>query len=152
VLKSIIFGNVHHYWYQNSNIDDYWCIYQQFASRLEARCHVKADLIPIFKEAFTALVDAPTSNFSNNTAVPDDTLFFHTVYHPQGVSRHDIHCAFFWHSCWTLWFWSICDCIFSTTKSSWCSHPDKTFGNQRVLHIWFFINWLPENSPDNILL
>jgi hypothetical protein len=23
VLKSIIFGNVHHYWYQNSNIDDY---------------------------------------------------------------------------------------------------------------------------------
>jgi hypothetical protein len=23
VLKSIIFGNVHRYWYQNSNIDDY---------------------------------------------------------------------------------------------------------------------------------
>jgi hypothetical protein len=26
VLKSIIFGNVHRYWYQNSNIDDYQCI------------------------------------------------------------------------------------------------------------------------------
>jgi hypothetical protein len=36
VLKSIIFGNVCRYWYQNSNIDDYWHIIQQFASRLEA--------------------------------------------------------------------------------------------------------------------
>jgi hypothetical protein len=52
------------------------------ASRLEARGHAKTDLIPIFKEAFTALAEAPTSNFSNNTAVPDDTLFFHTEYHP----------------------------------------------------------------------
>jgi hypothetical protein len=44
---------------------------------------VKADLIPIFKEAFTALADkAPTSIFSNNTAVPDDTLFFDREYHP----------------------------------------------------------------------
>jgi hypothetical protein len=94
VLKSIIFGNVHHYWYQNSNIDDYQHIIWQFASRLEACGHAKTDLIPILKEAFTALAEAPTSNFSNNTAVPDDTLFFHTEYHPRGVSRHDIHRAF----------------------------------------------------------
>jgi hypothetical protein len=61
---------------------------------VEARGHVKADLIPIFKEAFTALAEAPISNFSNNTAVPDDTLFFHTEYHPRGVSRRDIRRAF----------------------------------------------------------
>jgi hypothetical protein len=24
------------------------------------------------------------------------------------------------------WFRLICDCIFSTTKSSWCSHSDET--------------------------
>jgi hypothetical protein len=94
VLKSIIFGNVHRYWYQNSNIDDYQCIIWQFASRLEAHGHAKVNLIPIFKEAFTALMEAPTSNFSNNTAVPDDTPFFHTEYHPRGVSRCDIHHAF----------------------------------------------------------
>jgi hypothetical protein len=106
VLKSIIFGNVRRYWYQNSNIDDYRHIIWQFASRLEARGHAKTDLIPIFKEAFTALAEAPTSNFSNNTAVPDDTLFFHTEYHSRGVSRRDIrrafsdtlagHCGFDW--------------------------------------------------------
>jgi hypothetical protein len=53
VLKSIIFGNVCCYWYQNSNIDDYRCIIRQFASRLEARGHAKADLSPIFKERAT---------------------------------------------------------------------------------------------------
>jgi hypothetical protein len=55
VLKSIIFGNVHHYWYQNSNIDDYQHVIQQFALRLKACGQVKVDLIPISKEAFTAL-------------------------------------------------------------------------------------------------
>jgi ABC-type uncharacterized transport system permease subunit len=50
VLKSIIFGNVHHYWCQNSNIDDYQCIIQQFALRLEAHGHAKVDLIPIFRK------------------------------------------------------------------------------------------------------
>jgi hypothetical protein len=54
VLKSIIFGNVHHYWYQNSNIDDYQHVIQQFALRLKACRQVKVDLIPISKEAFTA--------------------------------------------------------------------------------------------------
>jgi hypothetical protein len=31
VLKSIIFGIVHHYWYQHSNIDDYQHVIGQFA-------------------------------------------------------------------------------------------------------------------------
>ncbi len=38
---------------------------------------MKADLIPIFREAFTALAEAPSSNLSNNTpAVPNDARFF----------------------------------------------------------------------------
>jgi hypothetical protein len=41
LFKSIISGNVHHYWYQHSNIDDYWCIIWQFALRLEACVHIK---------------------------------------------------------------------------------------------------------------
>jgi hypothetical protein len=40
---------------------------------------MKVDLIPIFMEAFTALAEASTSNFSNKTAVPDDTLWSTTL-------------------------------------------------------------------------
>jgi hypothetical protein len=48
-------------------------------------------------------------------------------HHPWGVSCHWHSSCLLWHySHWTLWFWLICDCIFSTTKSSWCSHSDET--------------------------
>jgi len=95
VLKSTIHGNVRRYWFQNSNIEDYKNQVRKFKSRLEARGHAHADLVPIFKEVFTALdKESKSPPSATTTTDSSNVLFQHGEYHPRGVSRRDICRAF----------------------------------------------------------
>jgi hypothetical protein len=87
VLKSTIFGNVCHYWYQNTNTKDYRDQVQKFKKRLEARGHAHAHLVPIFKEVFITL-DKESKSPPSTTAktVSAHVLFQHGEYYPRGVS------------------------------------------------------------------
>jgi hypothetical protein len=91
-LKSTIFGNIRRYWFQNSTSEVYRSQVRKFFTRLEARGHARADLIPIFKEAFKILANESTiSNTSTNSAAPQATpLFQHGEYHPRGVSKREV--------------------------------------------------------------
>lgn len=104
VLKSTVFGNVRRYWNQNSNKQDYQDSVRCFVARLEARGHCSGnhdELCPIFKEAFEAIARNPVISSSSSStlsrrdaAVPQDTLFFHSEFHPRGVARRDICYAY----------------------------------------------------------
>ena len=95
VLKGTIHGCVRRYWLQNSNIDDYRTQVLKFKSRLEARGHAHADLVPIFKEVFNALDREFKSTPNTTTSTKSSNILFqHGEYHPRGASRCDIRRAF----------------------------------------------------------
>jgi hypothetical protein len=102
VLKSTIFGNVRRYWNQNSNKKDYQDAVRRFVARLEARGHDHDELRPLFQDAFEAIARNPTLPASSsssttsrhNAAVPQNTLFYHSEFHPRGVARRDIRHAY----------------------------------------------------------
>lgn len=88
VLKSIVFGNLQRYRWQNSLPSDFILQATRFAERLIARGHSANSIRRIFMEAARSIDRIEQSGrIPRNAANPTDTLFFHWEYHPRGISR-----------------------------------------------------------------
>lgn len=91
VLKSIIYGNLRRYWYQNTNTADYIQVSAQFANNLKARGHDPATIKTLFLEAASMLDRIASPSFVPvRTDTRKNSAIFHMDYHPRGVTRREI--------------------------------------------------------------
>ena len=101
VLKSLIYGSLHRYRFQNSRHKDFVSASESLHSHLLNRGYRRDKLTPIFLEAAASLdrkVSRDTAHgddlWETPTATPDDRLFIHWEYHPRDIGRKDIRQIF----------------------------------------------------------
>ena len=92
ILKSLIFGQLQQYWYQNSNKEDYKKTATLFFERLRNRGHKTDTLTKLFNE--TVLKIDTTSTTKRKKKEIAKTLFIHQEYHPDCPPTHKIHKIF----------------------------------------------------------
>ena len=98
ILERLIYGTLHHYYWQNTHITDFGRFAELFFECLVARTHNKCNLSPLFINAAKIMQNlslpnprpGDTKSYSNNKSL----LFIHLPYHPQHPSRKSIkhHC------------------------------------------------------------
>jgi hypothetical protein len=95
VLKSTIYGNLRRFWLQNTKLNDYIKVTQQFASHLIARGHNSSIISKLFLEA-AGKIDQSQRSSRHHTAkaTTASSLFFHVQFHPRGLSRTTIRKAY----------------------------------------------------------
>jgi hypothetical protein len=84
VLKSIIYSNLRRYWLQNTNVQDFINIVQQFANRLTARGYDKNKIINLFTEAAKQIDNLVA------TKPKCSTIYLHWTWHPRDVTRRKL--------------------------------------------------------------
>jgi hypothetical protein len=95
ILYSLIYGTLHRYYWQNSNIRDFEQYTKLFFSRLLARGHNLMHIEPLFRMAAAAVETSslpnprPGAPATNETSM-NGVLFIHSPFHPQFPSRRDI--------------------------------------------------------------
>jgi hypothetical protein len=85
VLKSLIYGNLHRYWKQNTHIEDFIEITKQFANRLIIRGYKREDIQKTFIKAakkFDEYIE-----IRNKVSDTNNTLYLHWTYHPRDISK-----------------------------------------------------------------
>ncbi len=90
VLKNLIYGNLHRYWKQNTNVADYIEIAKQFAKHLIAHGYKKENIQNIFLKAaqkFDKIIKKKANRDSN-------TLYLHWEYHPRDISKSKLRQLF----------------------------------------------------------
>lgn len=98
ILESLIYGTLHRYYWQNTNITDFGRFAELFFERLAARAHKKCDLAPLFIKAAKIVQDSslpnPRPGDTKSHSKNDRLLFIHLPYHPQHPSRESTryHC------------------------------------------------------------
>jgi hypothetical protein len=97
MLRSLIFGRLHAYWLQNTQISDFYAMAVLLACCLMARSYSFLTLKPLFEEASVRL----QAQLSQRRALPRQpsdpndparkTIIFHLEYHPRGIQRSQVH-------------------------------------------------------------
>jgi hypothetical protein len=86
-FKGLIYGEVSRYWRQNQP-NDFINIMTSFIQRLMERGHNFKDLIPIIKEAASALDNKNTTKYNDtNENLKRDVLYFHWQHNPSGIKN-----------------------------------------------------------------
>jgi hypothetical protein len=96
-LKGTIFGNLIHYWNQNSNISDYKSLVQAFSKHLQTRGHSITEIDKTILEAATHIENKSTEKTNRpnkETLTSTKTLFIHWQYHPYDVDRTLLRCLY----------------------------------------------------------
>jgi hypothetical protein len=87
-FKGLIAGEIRRYWLQNSP-ENFQETLIHFINRLLARGHSLTNIIPILMDTAKS-IDKHKHIGNSSKANDNDTLFIHRVFHPYGLSRHDI--------------------------------------------------------------
>ena len=86
-LFGLIYGTIHRYYWQNSNLNDFGRHVELFFNRLLDRAHTRNSLIPLFMKASEKLVNSRMPNPKpENRLLPksnDGLLFVHLPYDPR---------------------------------------------------------------------
>ena len=93
VLKSLIFGNLHRFWLQNSDRADYMATTKAFHGHLLNRGYSPTELQPLFLEAADS-IDASTGTTKAKPMTAPKGFFLHWRFHPRDLSRQTIRRAF----------------------------------------------------------
>jgi hypothetical protein len=87
-FKGLITGEVRRCWLQN-NPENFQMILIKFIERLLARGHTLDKITPLIRNAATTL-DNKGINLLTKPSDPDNIIFIHKTYHPNGIQRKDI--------------------------------------------------------------
>jgi hypothetical protein len=90
-FKGLIVGELLRYWKQNSSIQDFVNITNNFISRLLQRGHLLEDLIPILRSA-AATIDNAANNIRERPSniESDETVYIHWQFHPKDINKSKI--------------------------------------------------------------
>jgi hypothetical protein len=87
-FKDLITGEVRRYWLQNNPVN-FQMIHIKFIERLLARGHTLDKITPLIRNTATML-DNKGINLLTKPSDPDNIIFIHKTYHPNGIQRKDI--------------------------------------------------------------
>jgi hypothetical protein len=87
-FKGLITGEVRRCWLQN-NPENFQMILIKFIERLLARGHTLDKITPLIRNAATTL-DNKGINLLTKPSDPDNIIFIHKTYHPNGIQCKDI--------------------------------------------------------------
>ena len=97
LIKSLIFGILSTYHFQNTRHSDFLLMVGHFFNRLTNRGHNKENLRELFLEAMQVIedrcnpvIDTKKITDASELALNDNRIFFHLPYHPRDISRKTI--------------------------------------------------------------
>ena len=98
LVKSLVFGILSTYHFQNSLHSDFLLMVRHFFNRLVNRGHNKETLRVLFLEAIQIIedrcnhttIDSKKLNDTSELALTDNRIFFHLPFHPRDISRKKI--------------------------------------------------------------
>ena len=94
ILQSLIYGTLHQYYWQNTNMTDFGRYTELFFEFLTARAHNKYDLAPMFikvaKEAQNLSLLNPRPGDVRSPSIDKNNLLIHLPYHLEQPLRKSI--------------------------------------------------------------
>ena len=86
-LRSLVFGRLQTYWYQNTDREDFITIAALFGEPLLNRGYTCQDITPLFEEVITKLENRDEQQVVVQPDTPPEKrpIFFHLPFHPRDI-------------------------------------------------------------------